>query len=75
MYQEKETTMAKKKEEKHLTVGELKEMLKGVADDVVVVACNPQWHTTDIIGHQLVTSTALYGGSGTLYLDTKNFKR
>ena len=67
--------MAKKKEEKHLTVKELKAILKEAKDDMAVVICNPQWKVTSITGSQIVTSVGLYGGSGTVYLDVKNFKR
>ena len=67
--------MAKKKEEKHLTVNELKAILKEAKDDMAVVICNPQWKVTSITGSQIVTSVGLYGGSGTVYLDVKNFKR
>ncbi len=54
---------------------ELKEILANVKDDAVVIICNPQWKTTEIIGHQVVENNAIYDGRDTLYLDIKNFKR
>ena len=54
---------------------ELKEILAGVKDDAIVIISNPQWKTTEIVGHQVVENNPIYEGRDTLYIDIKNFKR
>lgn len=54
---------------------ELKEILANVSDDAIVIVSNPQWRTTDIVGHQVVKKSTLYDGADVLYIDVKNFKR